>query len=256
MDYSFSIVLTWSQCIYLRWTLLHIFLWDNSVFYQPIALHSTYMSILLIALFFYASGYCQRETPCFGFMNNGSHSGCSDYYDRYHCKCLPPLHGINCESGHCSNNPCLNGGSCKELHGGYSCQCTVPFNGKRCEIDPNSDPCQNNLCQNSNCSSTSTGYICQCPYAAYGDYCENIDYCRLLKPCRNNGNCSYSATLNNYTCSCPSLYSGPRCSIRHPCLDQPCQNNGKCAIVGKGFRCLCESSFTGERCQLFYGKLH
>lgn len=232
------------------------FVRDHSLFYQLIVLHSTSRIILPISLFLYSSGYCQRETPCYGFMDSGSQSGCSDYYDRYQCKCLPPLQGRNCESGHCIKNPCLNGGSCNELDGGYSCQCTEPFNGKRCEIDPNSDPCQNNLCQNSNCSSTNTGYTCQCPYAAYGDYCENIDYCKLLNPCKNNGNCSFSATLNNYTCSCPTLYSGPTCSIRHPCLNQPCQNNGKCAVVGKGFRCLCEGSFTGERCRLFYGKLN
>jgi len=73
-----------------------------------------------------------------------------------------------------------------------------------------------------------------------------------LKPCLNGGTCIPSST--DYSCQCPSPYSGPFCE-RLPttpspsiCEGNPCLNGGTCQPQDKSFVCRCPPGFPGAYC--------
>ena len=54
----------------------------------------------------------------------------------------------------------------------------------------------------------------------------------------------------SFICSCHNEFSGQRCEIRDPCIQNPCMNGGQCSSNGMGgFNCICLQSFTGQRCE-------
>jgi hypothetical protein len=50
----------------------------------------------------------------------------------------------------------------------------------------------------------------------------------MLKPCRNNGNCTNdNTTANAYICTCPPGFDGAQCQLdNRPCKPTTCWNNG------------------------------
>lgn len=61
-------------------------------------------------------------------------------------------------------------------------------------------------------------------------------------------------TVDTFTCSCPSSYTGFSyrldCDTElNLCHSSPCLNNGKCIQAENGYTCACEPSFTGNNCE-------
>nr|XP_039269162.1 sushi, von Willebrand factor type A, EGF and pentraxin domain-containing protein 1-like [Styela clava] len=76
--------------------------------------------------------------------------------------------------------------------------------------------------------------------------CQEIDECEK-RPCRHNGVCSDG--INDFSCSCPTGYSGKTCEIDiDDCSSNPC-HNGYCSDGINNFICFCRHGFTGTLCQ-------
>ena len=76
---------------------------------------------------------------------------------------------------------------------------------------------------------------------------EIADPC-LSNPCFNSGTCQNLG--NNYQCTCPIGFTGPRCETADPCMSNPCLNSGTCQNIGNNvYQCTCAQGFTGTRCQ-------
>lgn len=182
-----------------------------------------------------------------------SNASCIDYFDRSECHCLPPLHGQFCQSGHCSSQPCQNGGLCKENYGGYNCICDGPYFGDNCEIYSPKGSCYHNICiQPSICIPGRENYKCEClDKSSYGDYCQHKNYCGDI-PCSDNGTCV--PFVNGFMCKCDEFFYGERCDKVHPCANEPCLNDGQCVAKGESLQCLCQSYYMGNYCQVYYGK--
>lgn len=61
-------------------------------------------------------------------------------------------------------------------------------------------------------------------------------------------------TVDTFTCSCPSSYTGFSyrldCDTElNLCHSSPCLNNGKCIQAEYGYTCACEPNFTGSNCE-------
>ena len=66
-------------------------------------------------------------------------------------------------------------------------------------------------------------------------------------PCLHGGNCT--DLVNNFQCSCPDGFSGPRCENRQMLCDTASCNQGKCVEdhADNTYRCVCpEGNFYGE----------
>jgi hypothetical protein len=94
----------------------------------------------------------------------------------------------------------------------------------------------------------------------------NFDLSGCIVNCSNNGQCQFDSLINNFFCSCNSVYlSGYACQIdSRPCSSNPCLNNGTCvdystsskynisSILGKNyssFNCLCDENYKGTYCE-------
>lgn len=68
--------------------------------------------------------------------------------------------------------------------------------------------------------------------------------------CLNGGRC-YDQ-VNNFTCVCPSPYTGRRCEVEiNPCLHNRCRNGGTCSILSnlRDYKCTCSDGFMGFHCE-------
>lgn len=62
---------------------------------------------------------------------------------------------------------------------------------------------------------------------------------------------SSSTSSANFTCQCPSRYTGARCEIDlNACAAHPCPNGIACHNLYGDFHCSCPVGFTGKTCQL------
>ncbi|KAL2090378.1 hypothetical protein ACEWY4_015066 [Coilia grayii] len=209
---------------------------------------------------------------------HGAH--CIDAINGFSCDCSDTgFMGLLCDVAvpPCLSSPCLNAALCEETGTGYTCRCWPGFEGPRCEVDVNecaSSPCLNG----GHCLELSwehlygsepdlpmtydprlaSGYMCRCPPAFKGGFCqEDVNECEA-SPCENGGVCEN--TLGSYRCVCPRpapdglLYGGQNCTEPlRGCAGHECQNEAACAPFlseGRhGYDCLCPAGFTGSRCQ-------
>ncbi len=72
----------------------------------------------------------------------------------------------------------------------------------------------------------------------------------LSSPCVNNGLCLSLSPAYNYTCVCPTNYTGYRCeNTLGSCSTTVCQNGGICVYNGlNAISCLCPPVWTGTLC--------
>ena len=82
--------------------------------------------------------------------------------------------------------------------------------------------------------------------------CSEIPYCEWnLNPCENQGNCM-STSRTEFTCECPSGYSGDVCQEEIPYCDwnpNPCENQGNCISKSRTvFTCDCRLGWGGDTC--------
>lgn len=107
------------------------------------------------------------------------------------------------------------------------------------------DPCLNGgICYGNNlCNCTGTGYT--------GSTCETaIDDDCNPNPCLNGGTCVDGAGVGNFTCNCPTGFTGTLCEINiDDCNPNPCLNGGMCVDGINSFTCICLSNFTGTLCE-------
>ena len=95
----------------------------------------------------------------------------------------------------------------------------------------------------------------------------NYDLSGCLVNCSNNGQCKFDSLINNFFCSCSSIYlSGYACQIdTRPCSSNPCLNNATCvdysnsanynmssllSTNSSSFYCLCNQYHKGYFCEL------
>ena len=182
----------------------------------------------------------------------------------------------------CSQNPCASGSTCLQTTQSPFPSCVCPPNrtGPTCNqvvthAPPTYNPCNNNNinnpcspvittpfnpCQNNPCGSGQchnngfNNYMCQCPPNLTGQNCNQpIITTTPFNPCALNP-CQTGTCINqgfSYTCQCPNGYSGQRCEIRNPCIDNPCRSGGTCVPGTNSFYCICNPLYTGSRCEIY-----
>jgi hypothetical protein len=86
----------------------------------------------------------------------------------------------------------------------------------------------------------------------------NYDLSGCIVNCSNNGQCKFDSLINNFFCSCNSIYlSGYACQIdSRPCSSNPCLNNATCvdysnskSYNSSSFSCLCDEYHSGAYCE-------
>ena len=76
--------------------------------------------------------------------------------------------------------------------------------------------------------------------------CSPINYCST-NPCINGASCL--STINGFTCTCPTGYTGVTCSTMiNWCAYSQCNNGGSCTSNLNGPVCLCINGYSGSTC--------
>ncbi|CAD5126514.1 DgyrCDS14624 [Dimorphilus gyrociliatus] len=165
----------------------------------------------------------------------------------------------------CLMNQCKNGGICKSTEFSFYCECSNGFTGSFCEFMMD-DKCKiENYCENEGTCHSSQMLLpnsivayqvnCMCKEDYFGDRCQNKHPC-LENICQNNGKCTKSWILGEYTCQCTKGFEGKHCDLPTPnlCDSNPCANNGKCYQVKNKSTsmsevfCECIGKFKGLTC--------
>ncbi|XP_065652028.1 uncharacterized protein LOC101237995 isoform X4 [Hydra vulgaris] len=198
---------------------------------------------------------CERTNPCFPnpCRNNGecTHNGVNAT-----CICTNGFKGSRCEEvNSCIPNPCLNGAICYEKPGlgKFECICEADWRGTICNQPT---PCSTFPCLNGGkCVDTADSYKCLCNDGLIGRHCE-IELCSP-NPCKNYGKCFQDG--KTFKCLCPEWTKGELCEVLSPCKLHPCQNHAVCIdstsiyqwnFTPAHYYCKCQSSWTGEHCQV------
>ncbi|XP_036385762.1 protein crumbs homolog 2a [Megalops cyprinoides] len=70
--------------------------------------------------------------------------------------------------------------------------------------------------------------------------CVSDDTCRG-EPCQNGGECA--VTWNDFSCSCPTFFTGKVCETRVWCVSNPCVMGSSCVDLPDGYECIAEATF-------------
>uniref|UniRef100_A0A8C5WE73 Crumbs cell polarity complex component 2 n=1 Tax=Leptobrachium leishanense TaxID=445787 RepID=A0A8C5WE73_9ANUR len=68
-------------------------------------------------------------------------------------------------------------------------------------------------------------------------------------PCKNGGDCT--VTWNDFTCSCPTNFTGRTCEEPVWCESKPCPSNTTCQDVPGGYVCVADVTFLGDHPVVF-----
>lgn len=223
------------------------------------------------------AGACNNRGTC-SVQGHKKICDCQPGYDGLSCE-----NQIN----HCLSQPCYNGGTCEEKLNGFTCKCPNSISGDRCEITTkrcttatclagfckdnalsteclcppthSGDKCQNskdicdpNPCKNGGACSTSDGkgihIECKCDSTRFfGKRCEySKDPC-TGNPCLYGGKCTAVDEIN-YTCDCPSGFSGDDCENVPPCTQNTCGDTGICKFdfVLLKHTCICKEGYVAD----------
>ncbi|XP_069474407.1 delta and Notch-like epidermal growth factor-related receptor [Ambystoma mexicanum] len=160
----------------------------------------------------------------------------------------------NCVSAesHPSAQPCNGKGTCstKPSEEAFLCACEDAYMGAFCEeFDAcSSKPCFNNgTCTDLKQNHDGNNFTCTCPSGYTGVVCESVVDHCSPQPCENDGVCFSS--LSGFSCQCLEGFFGPSCGEKiDPCVSSPCQNNGTCYPDRLSYSCNCSPGFTGPTC--------
>ncbi|XP_055692338.1 low-density lipoprotein receptor-related protein 1 [Lutzomyia longipalpis] len=168
----------------------------------------------------------------------------------WRCSCPPQYTGEFCEHYRCSGY-CKNKGMCYiDLIGMHQnpkeppplrCNCPSAWTGERCEIS--ATVCRKFCHNGATCvDRDKNGTQCICAEGFQGSRCE---YCTDLM-CDNGGVCR--KTVNGVSaCDCPDRFSGRMCEI-DSCANY-CTDKGKCLNSMAGPKCICDTGYTGTKCE-------
>lgn len=158
--------------------------------------------------------FTQSNSQLFNFIKKVLN--CVNYQTNYKCLCKNGYTGVNCEIDidECASNPCLNNSPCIDEINGYKCLCQDGFEGQICAGAVN--PCQINANTNNTkcgsnglCFPNGNSFFCQCFVGYEGTYCETqTSICNLYKPCVNGATCLDNGSTSDFTCICPSGFTG------------------------------------------------
>ncbi|XP_064112158.1 protein eyes shut-like isoform X1 [Macrobrachium nipponense] len=160
-------------------------------------------------------GYCERPGECKCRIGWGGptceeckplpgcvHGNCTKPLE---CRCEPGWTGLFCQEPVCSDNCNKDHGSCTKPG---ECRCDVGWFGETCDRCFPYPGCKNGLCKNPwecICNPGWKGMLCDEPDDGAGNCINNPG------ACLNGGTCIDVPNTGNFTCSCPSLFTGQRC---------------------------------------------
>ncbi|CAF1078056.1 unnamed protein product [Brachionus calyciflorus] len=93
-------------------------------------------------------------------------------------------------------------------------------------------------------------YLCECDVGFYGESCQKDSNPCSSNPCLNKGLC-VTLEKSSFKCECLSdYYGGEFCEQELDlCQNVTCSSQGRCLVQNHKPRCICYSSYHGEKCQ-------
>ncbi|XP_035829407.1 protein jagged-1 [Aplysia californica] len=198
---------------------------------------------------------CARDV-----CRNGAN--CTNTFGSFVCSCERGWSGEVCDvdEDECASEICEHQAVCVNMAGGYSCECPRNWTGDRCQLDVDECrgedvPCRNNA----TCVNLIGSFHCECLDGWQGYVCgEDVDECReVARVCEENsagnnstgnnsaGNNSTgnNSTGNNSTGNNSSLSAGTN-------ETSLVTSHFVCVNTQPGYKCVCESGWTGDRCDV------
>lgn len=70
--------------------------------------------------------------------------------------------------------------------------------------------------------------------------------------CRNGARCSPSQFFTEFSCACPSGYTGRLCDrdVDECAAGAPCRNGAGCTNTPGGYHCVCAKGYEGKDCAI------
>ncbi|CAF0816170.1 unnamed protein product [Brachionus calyciflorus] len=93
-------------------------------------------------------------------------------------------------------------------------------------------------------------FLCECDVGFYGESCQKDSNPCSSNPCLNKGLC-VTLEKSSFKCECLSdYYGGEFCEQELDlCQNVTCSSQGRCLVQNHKPRCICYSSYHGEKCQ-------
>ncbi|KAF2365861.1 EGF-like domain [Trinorchestia longiramus] len=161
-------------------------------------------------------GYCDNPGECKCRIGWGGSTcdecavvpGCQNGFCQkpLECRCRPGWTGNLCQTPICAEGCHPEHGTCKQPG---ECRCEVGWYGPQCSTCHPYPGCKNGHCTRPwecICDPGWTGMTCDKRIERISGYCDANS-----NACLNGGTCIDVLGPRNYTCSCPSLFTGMRC---------------------------------------------